>query len=206
MSFRGRCATLFPLLHLSLCGSGLAAWIHTGCALWCLWILGFLYLFPPIAFQIHQRLWPLQEGWRRLDTPNYSPWWGSLQMQAVFNAAPVLEALLRIVPGCYSLWLRLWGSRIGRAVVWSPRVEISDRALVDIGDRVVFGHRVALYGHVVDRRNGTFFLYAKRIRIGAGAFLGAGSRIGPGAIIGPGVRLPVLTDVRVGEHKRPDPP
>jgi hypothetical protein len=202
MSFRGRCATLFPAVHLGLCGAGLAAWIHSRNLVWSLWILGFLYLFPPIVFRLQQLLWPLREGFQRLDTPEYSSWWGSLQIQAVYNAAPALESLLRILPGCYSAWLRLWGSRIGKNVVWSPRVEISDRSLLEIGDRALFGHRVALYPHVVRYRRGGLWLYAKRIRVGAGAFLGAGSRIGPGAVIDPGVRLPILTDVSVGKHVR----
>jgi acetyltransferase-like isoleucine patch superfamily enzyme len=80
-------------------------------------------------------------------------------------------------------------------------VEIADRAFLDVGDFVVFGHRVALYPHVVDRRkNGDIILYLKRIHIGDRAFIGAGSRLGPGATIPDDSRLPAQTDVFINER------
>ena len=192
---------LFPLVHLLLTALGPVFAIRTANPLWLLPGLAFLYLFPPICFRIHQLIWPISEGRSNLSAPGYSPWWISLQFQGVFNTIPWVEAILRAVPGAYSVWLRLWGSKIGRRVVWSPRMEIADRMLLEIGDDVVFGHRAALYPHVVDRRkNGAFLLYAKRVSIGARAFIGAGSRLGPGAVVPEDARLPVLTDVRINQH------
>ena len=60
------------------------------------------------------------------------------QLQVLYSAFPAL----RLVPGLYSAWLRLWGSRVGRAVYWTPQVKITDRGLLKVGDGVVFGHRV----------------------------------------------------------------
>lgn len=199
MSIAGRLFAFFPLLHLVLCLAGIVFCVSSRNALWLCWIIAFLYLFPPLAGRLHQLVYPLKEGRHRLDEPGYSPWWGTLQLQGLFNAVPSLEGVLRLIPGCYSAWLRLWGSRVGRGVVWTPRVEISDRGLLEIGDGVVFGHRVALYAHVVDRRRRGMILYIRRIRIGSGAFLGAGSRIGPGAVVAENIRLPILTDVGIGE-------
>jgi len=79
-------------------------------------------------------------------------------------------------------------------------VEITDRALLQVGNGVVFGHRVGCYPHFVARRRGGLYLYVKPIRIGAGALLGAGSRLGPGAQIETGVELRVLTDVGMDQR------
>ena len=161
------------------------------CCTWCRW--------PPTACT--SALWPLAEGRSRIDAPGYSPWWGGHQCQVMYTAFPALEAALRLVPGVYSAWLRLWGSRVGRGVYWTPLVEITDRALLEVGDGVVFGHRVACYAHLDQAARATgSSLYVRRIRIGDGALLGAGSRLGPGAHIDAGVALPLLTDVGVGRR------
>lgn len=201
MTLGGRLATLFPAAHLGLSALGPILAIREGRPSWLLLGLLVLYLFPPLCHRLHNVLWPLREGHANLSQPRYSPWWTSLEMQAAFNAMPWLEGVLRLAPGMYSCWLRLWGSRIGRGVVWTPRVEIADRTLLDVGDHVVFGHRVALYPHVVDRRqDGDIFLYVKRIRIGDRAFIGAGSRLGPGASVAADARLPALTDVFINQR------
>ncbi len=160
------------------------------------------YLLPVACFRVHDAVWPLVEGRSRIDAPGYSPWWGGHQFQVAYSAFPALEAALRLVPGLYSAWLRLWGSRVGRRVYWTPLVEITDRSLLDIGDGVVFGHRAACYGHLVKRRGGGMVLYVRRIRIGAGAMLGAGARLGPGARIAAGAEVPLLADVGVGRRVR----
>lgn len=205
MTLRGRLIALFPLLILSLCVVIVSLAITQQRAAWLLLLPITVYLIPPLCFRLHQSSAPLREGLHSLDAPGYSPWWGSLQLQNIFNALPALEAILRIVPGCYSSWLRLWGSKVGSHVVWTPQVEISDRSLLEIGDRVVFGHKVALFSHVVDKHaQHGFRLYLKRVHIGDAVFLGAGCRLGPGSYIAEGTRLPVLTDVYVNEKREPE--
>ena len=158
-----------------------------------------LYLLPVALYRLHGRLWPITEGLSALDASGYAPWWGGHQCQLLYDAVPTLEALLRLVPGLYSAWLRLWGSRVGRAVHWTPRVEVTDRGFLAIGDGVLVGHRVGFYPHVVTRReDGRLVLYLKRISIGHGALLGAGSRLGPGASIPARAVLPSLSDVGIG--------
>jgi hypothetical protein len=106
------------------------------------------------------------------------------------------------VPGLFSLWLRAWGSTVGRAVYWTPGLEIADRSLLRIGDRVVFGHRVGLYAHLVAPKHGRLVLYVKRITIGSDVFVGAGTRMGPGVRIDDGVTVPVLSDLYPNHHLR----
>jgi acetyltransferase-like isoleucine patch superfamily enzyme len=192
----------FPAFHLTLILLTLA-----GCVVapsgWTVLAAAFaVYAVPLGVFRVLGAPFPLEEGVSRLDEPRYSPWWGGHQVQVVFLALPWLEGLLRLVPGLFSLWLRAWGSRVGRAVYWTPQVEIGDRSLLEIGDRVVFGQRVELYSHVVTRKNGRLLLYVKRIRIGSDAFLGAGSRIGPGVRIDDGTDVSVLTHLYPNRHVR----
>lgn len=201
MTLRARLFSLFPIVHLGLSGFAFAQAIRLGSFLWLAGAMGLLYLLPPLCYRLHELIWPVKEGRTRLDGPGYSPWWISYQIQGGFNAVPALESILRLIPGCYSTWLRLWGSQIGAGVVWTPRVEIADRALLDIGDRVIFGHRVTLFSHVIDRRkNGEIMLYVKRVQIGNRAFIGAGCRLGPGAVIADEARVPLLTDLSVNER------
>ncbi len=154
-----------------------------------------VYGLPLLTFRLLGRAAPLRPGISYLDDPSYSPWWGGHQAQMLYIAFPQLESLLQLVPGLFSLWLRLWGSRVGRGVYWTPRVEIADRSLMLIGDRVVFGHKVQCFGHVVKRKNGRLLLYVAPIALGHDVFIGAGSRIGPGVFVENGVSVPITSDL-----------
>jgi hypothetical protein len=202
MTLRARFFGLFPALWLAaVLACVLLLIMLPGLSSLAL-LLAMVYLLPVACYRVHEAVWPLAEGRSRIDAPGYSPWWGGHQFQVMYSAFPALEAALRLVPGLYSGWLRLWGSRVGRGVYWTPLVEITDRSLLEIGDGAVFGHRVACYGHLIKRRGDGMILYVRRIRIGAGAMLGAGSRLGPGAQIDAGADLPLLTDVGVGRRVR----
>ena len=158
-------------------------------------LLAVVYLLPLAAFRLHQLVAPLRAGGSRIDGNSYVPWWGGHQIQLIYIAVPQLEALLRLVPGLYSLWLRGWGSKVGRRVHWTPLVEVTDRSLLEVGDRVVFGHRAVVFGHVIRHGKQNMLLYVRPVRIGDGVFIGAGSAIGPGAVIRPGARLDAETRV-----------
>lgn len=199
MTLGGRLIAWFPTLVLVLAGAaGIRFCLEPG-VVSLSWVILVIYGFPVLCFRLHNRLWPLEEGLSQLDEPVYSPWWGAHQIQVIYDAVPFLEALLRVIPGAYSAWLRLWGSRIGRGVVWTPRVEITDRSLLEIGDGAIFGHKVACYGHVVAYKCNRLMLYVKRIQIGKQVFLGAGSRLGPGASVADGTRVPLLSDIAVDQ-------
>ncbi|MBX9767836.1 MAG: hypothetical protein K2X47_11240, partial [Bdellovibrionales bacterium] len=83
----------------------------------------------------------------------------------------------------YSAWLRAWGSRIGRTVYWTPRVEVMDRSLLEVGSGVVIGHMVIFCAHVISPSKGRLVLFVRRIRIADGSFVGASVRLGPGAFV-----------------------
>jgi hypothetical protein len=146
---------------------------------------------PPLLY----RALSLKPGLFDLKQRKFNAWWASHQLQQLYIAVPALEALLRLVPGLYSAWLRLWGSRIGSRVYWTPRMEVLDRGLLDVGDAVVFGHKVELYGHTVMPKGERLLLYVDRVAVGAGAFVGAGSRLAPGVVVEEGAVVPILTDL-----------
>jgi hypothetical protein len=204
MTLRSRVFVWFPALWLLLVGAALLFLVLRPGATAVALLLLAVYLLPVTVYRLHDLAWPLRPGLSRLDTPAYSPWWGGHQFQVMYSALPALEAVLRLVPGLYSAWLRAWGSKVGRGVYWTPLVEITDRALLDIGDGVVFGHRVGCYAHFAVRRRGKLLLYVKPIRIGGGALLGAGSRLGPGAVIEAGADLAALTDVGMEQRVEAD--
>ena len=68
-----------------------------------------------------------------------------------------------------------------------------------IGDKVIFGHKVECYGHVIKPKPDGLRLYTKLIVIGNAAFIGAGTRIGPGVKIEDGAFVPLLTDLLVNQ-------
>ena len=154
-----------------------------------------LYILPVLVYRIHQKIYPIKEGVSYLLDDKYSPWWGSHQLQVIYIAFPFLESLLRLIPGLFSFWLRLWGAKIGNNVYWTPRLEIADRGLIEIGDNVIFGYGVELYSHVIKPKKKNLILYVKKIKIGSNIFLGAGSRLGPGVVVEDGTYIPILTDL-----------
>ena len=142
-----------------------------------------VYGFPLATYKIHNYFYPLKEGISYLQGTEYSPWWGSHQIQNIYITFPALEAALRLIPGAFSLWLRLWGSKVGEGIYWTPKIEIADRGLLEIGDRVVFGHGCGILSHAVKPKKQNLLLYVKKVKIGNYAFIGAGSYLGPGVVI-----------------------
>jgi|SaaInlStandDraft_2_1057019.scaffolds.fasta_scaffold118187_1 hypothetical protein len=163
-----------------------------------------LYLYPLLSYRIHDFFFPIREGKYNLSLSEYNAWWGGHQIQLIYYACPFLEAILRTVPGAFSLWLRAWGSSIGKDVYWTPNAEIDDRSLVKIGDGVVFGHKIEMISHVIAPKDGKLSLLSKAVVVGDKCFLGAGSRFGPGATIEAGTALPILSDIYINEVISPD--
>lgn len=165
-------------------------------------ILGllFFYLFPPLSWRFLNLFFPLREGASfvgRIDP--LSPWVICHQIQLIYIILPFAEKLLMIVPGLYSAWLRLWGSKIGKKVYWTPGVEIVDRTHIDIGDYVFLGNKTYLSPHVVRRKSNKYLLYFKKVKIGSRSFIGAWSILGPGAVIEEGTYLAAGTHVHLKE-------
>jgi NDP-sugar pyrophosphorylase family protein len=142
-----------------------------------------LYGFPLLIHKIHDYFYPIKEGISYLQGKEYSPWWGSHQIQSIYITFDFLESALRLIPGAFSLWLRLWGAKVGKNVYWTPKLEIADRSLIEIGDNVVFGQSCGIFSHIVKPKKQNLMLYVKKVKIGSNVFIGAGSYLAPGAIV-----------------------
>jgi hypothetical protein len=178
---------LAPLVHIAAVAGCLLlplSWpARAGCA------AAALYLLPLVPARL------LRESLRRappripMGSADFLKWWAAFQCQVIFLRFPALEEVLRSVPGLYSLWLRLWGSRVGRLTYWAPRTIILDRGFLDIGDHVVFGAGTRLNPHVIERGGDPRLLLAP-VRIGDGAMIGGYSLLTAG------------TDIAAGETTR----
>jgi hypothetical protein len=132
-----------------------------------------LFGLPPLLARLGGLLKPLPHGRVDVGDPAFLGWWWAFQCQMIFNRLPVLEECLRLIPGAYSFWLRLWGSRIGRLVYWAPGMRILDRGLLEIGNGVLFGAGVRLNPHVITRESdGRMLLSVAPVRIGQGVLMG----------------------------------
>lgn len=160
----------------------------------------FPYLFPLALYRLINLLAPLEAGISFIGQGGYSPWLGAHKIQQIYLFFPVLERIIRLVPGLYSLWLRAWGSKIGKGVYWTPRVDLTDRTNMVIGNNVFFGDKVHLVGHAVKIKNGKFMLYYKPILIEDYSFIGAYCRIAPGVKVPSGSQVPVGTDLYPNER------
>jgi hypothetical protein len=181
-----------PALHV-LASVAPLAFAATGRASWRMaWLTPVIvFLAPPLLVRLSAFRRPLPTGVVAIDSPAFLQWWFSAQCQIVFSRLTFLEELLRLVPGLYSLWLRLWGARVGALVYWSPGVAILDRSLIRIGSRVVFGVGVRLNPHVLaPGPQGRAALHLASISIGDDVLVGGYSLLLPGCAIADGEATP----------------
>jgi acetyltransferase-like isoleucine patch superfamily enzyme len=186
---------LFPTFVLLLAGVAIVYLAYSPNIFSILAVFLSIYGLPILVYRLHEWVYPVREGISYLLGKEYSPWWGSHQIQVIYIAIPVLEALLRLIPGVFSCWLRLWGAKVGRDVYWTTRLEIADRSLLEIGDRVVIGHGVGIYSHVIKPRKQNLMLYVKKVKIGSNVFVGAASNLAPGVVIADGAYLPAASNL-----------
>jgi hypothetical protein len=209
MSPVNRLFSYFPLLITVAAFSALgvfAAWTNG----WSAFLVVFvIYLFPPMVQRIMLRWAPMKPGVLAINDRVFCSWLASHHLQAFYDALPYLEALLRVIPGFYSAWLRMWGSRIGYGVDWPVRMDVLDREMMEIGNRVVFAREVELSAHVRQKTEAGLRVLVRPVRVGAYAFIGAGTRMGPGAVVPADANVPALTVVDVnetyGQDKRKHP-
>ena len=137
-----------PLGHVvAICMCVGFAWSSWSCRL--LTGLAVLYLAPPLVARFIKMAFPLREGRIALNSAEFFTWWALYNLQVIYCRLPALEECLRLVPGLYSFWLRLWGAQVGRLTYWAAGLRILDRSFIRIGDNVVFGAGVRLNPHVL---------------------------------------------------------
>jgi len=200
MTLLSQILSLFPAFVMAI-AAGCFLWLLIAPSIFSILALVFtLYILPLLIYRIHQRFYPIKFGISYLIGEKYSPWWGSQQIQIFYSTFPVLERILILIPGLFSVWLRLWGAKIGHQVYWTPSVEIIDRGLIEVGDRTVFGHKALACSHVIKPKRNNLMLYVQKIEIGHDVFVGAGVQFSAGAKVTDGAYIPFGTLVYVGKE------
>jgi hypothetical protein len=148
-------------------------------------LLGSLYVLPALVGRIILWIRPISGGTYKMGTSQFLTWWATAQCQMIFCRLPFLEETLRLVPGIYSLWLRLWGAKIGRLTFWSPGLKILDRSFLKVGDDVVFGAGARLNAHVLTEQDEEQVLQLSQIVIGDRTLIGGYSLLTAGTVIEP---------------------
>ena len=170
----------FPLVYLGLLTW--SAFMIPGHYVWGYFIIG---LYIPLPLLCRLLLWfrPISGGTYVLGSPEFVTWWATAQMQMIYCRLPLLEEVLRLVPGLYSFWLRLWGAKIGRLTFWAPGLRILDRSFLNIGDDVITGAGVRMNAHVIDKKDDVSVLQIATITIGDRCHIGGYSLLTAGTII-----------------------
>jgi hypothetical protein len=169
-----------------LCG---VFWVH-GLLVKMILLLAGIYLLPPLVVRILLACRRIEAGSHPLDSPEFLTWWATAQCQVLFCRFPALEEMLRLVPGLYSAWLRLWGAKVGRLTYWSPELRILDRSFLEIGDDVVFGIGVRLNPHVLsDDEMGRPTLHLGSVKVGDDCRIGGYSLLTAGTVVEPNQSL-----------------
>lgn len=152
-------------------------------------ILTWIYLLPPLLAQISRKIMPITKNKIDLYSREYFSWWFQFNLQVIYIRLPFIEELIRIVPGLYSIWLRLWGSKIGKLIYWAPGLRVLDRSYLNIGDNVMFGADVRLNPHVILKEGDANILLLEEIVIKKNVFIGGYSLLTSGIVIEEGESL-----------------
>jgi hypothetical protein len=105
---------------------------------------------------------------------------------------PLLEEMLRLVPGLYALWIALWGGNLSPFAYVAPGVLITDRYAVRVGRGAILGMKSSLAGHLVMRDEaGRWQILVAAPIVEAEAILGGESGLSPGAVLRAGHMLPL---------------
>lgn len=139
-----------------------------------------IYIVPPLITRIALLICPLKKTEYELFTKEYYVWWLTFCTQIIYLRFPFLEEIIRVIPGLYSMWLRIfWGAKIGRFTYWAPGTKILDRPFINIGNNVIFAADVKLNPHA--QLNGKLILASVTIEdnviIGAYSLLVSGTTI-----------------------------
>jgi hypothetical protein len=176
-------------------------------------VLGVLYLLSPLLARLVTWVLPIRRQVIPIGSRDFFVWWFVLNLQMLFCRFPVLEEVLRVIPGCYSMWLRLWGAKVGRLTYWAAGVRILDRQALDIGHDVAFGAGVRLNPHVMlpDEQGQLSLVLAPvkigdRVTVGGYSLLVAGTEIAADQCTRAFLILPPFNRLEDGRRIKPDHP
>lgn len=145
-------------------------------------------LLPPLLCRMLRPL-AIAGSWRPNSVAARS-WWWQQQLQIPFARLPAIEEAMRLVPGLYQMWLRLWGAQVSLRCAVAAGVQLTDRQWVRIGSGAILGNGCMLGGHLVLRDADGWLIIIAPVTIGTRAIAGARTMIGPGASIADDEAMP----------------
>lgn len=172
-------------------------WHGAGIALVWLWrdpwawvcLAGWILILPAMLCHLSSAWWPVR-GVVASTSAAARRWWWQQQLQMPFNRLPWIEELIRLVPGLYPCWLRLWGGRVSLLCIFAPRSVVTDRQLVRIGKGAIIGDGSVLGGHLVQRSaEGAWSIIIAEVTVGNGAVVGVRAVLGPGSVVEDGEQM-----------------
>ena len=162
----------------------------------------FIYLAPVLMYRLIAIFIPVQRGMQYLsDSKAASGWVIAHRFQLIYYNFEFVESALKLIPGVYSFWLRLWGSKIGKRVYWTPHTRVGDRTMLDFGDNVFIGNATYISPHVVKAKGESFVLLIEPVKLNSNTFVGTHCVLGPGATLEKGQVLPPFTAL-IGKKAR----
>ncbi len=178
-------SNFYPVFHYFIIFSSLICFIKSatfGSFMFLVFNVFFLSIF---IWKILLKFYEFPEGAARMGkhATGGNLWLVYCNLQYVYNSTAFPEVILKSIPFAYSAWLRLWGSKVGAHVNWTPGCQVVDRAHLVIGKRCLVGNLSYLSSHIIKKNDNIYILYVKKIEIGDDCVMAFRSTIGPGAII-----------------------
>jgi acetyltransferase-like isoleucine patch superfamily enzyme len=175
----------FPLIHLLMIGWGGYHFFHHASLCSFILLIFIIYVIPPLKWRVVAKMFPPKKGVSYVgkNATKENSWIISYHLQQVYNAIPMIENTLKIIPGLYSLWLRLWGARIGKKVNWTAQSINVDRPFIHIGDRTLIGNQSYLSAHAIKKKDDRYILYLQDVIIENDVVIAVQVLIGPGVHI-----------------------
>jgi len=192
----------FPFFHLLLIGSSIFFFLKSLNIFSLLVLISSIYLVPLFLWRLIRLKYPLKKGFSQigLKASQGSEWMVVHRLQYLFLTFPFFEKVLILVPGAFSLWLRGWGSHIGKSIIWTPNLRILDRTDLQIGDYCFLGEGSSLSCHFIVRKDDKLILLYDKISLGQKVLLGAHTHIGPGARIKDQEFVPTYSKIMKGRY------
>lgn len=170
-----------------------------------------LYLIPPLLARTTIILFGRPSGTVKNNTRDHFIWSLLFQYQLIFNRFPILEEILKLIPGIYAIWLNIWGAKVSMFVFWSSGVTILDRYSLQIEKGSILGTECLLSGHFLTfDEDGNDTVIIDKIHIKSGALIGTRAMIAPGCIIHENETLPAtrllmpFTEIKNGKKHKLD--
>ena len=156
---------LLPLVHLTLIIGSLIQFVLKLNLFNGLNLLFVAYLFPPLFWRLIDLMLPAQLGISNLDNNNhqFNTWLISFHLQRNYNQFPIMENILKLIPGLYSTWLSLWGAEINTKINWKWKTKIIDRPFIKIKNNSTLHEVDTICSHQIIKKGNQSFLSLEKV-------------------------------------------